>query len=79
MATIERLGLKDLPEWIEKNPEPLPAGHALYTHARVRLTPHISWAAGDVGATSTHKFLDNLKRYLDARPLRDVVEPARGY
>ena len=26
------------------DPEPLPAGHWLYGHERVRLTPHISWA-----------------------------------
>src|SRR5262245_57280538 len=27
------------------DPEPLPAGHPLYTHPRVRLSPHISWSA----------------------------------
>jgi len=61
------------------DPEPPPPGHALYTHPRVRLTPHISWSAGDVGAATTHKFLDNLARHLAGQPLLDVVDPARGY
>src|SRR5262249_28516543 len=26
-------------------PEPLPPGHPLYTHERVRLTPHVSWSS----------------------------------
>ena len=61
------------------DPEPLPAGHALYRHPRVRLTPHISWSAGDVTGLGTRKFLDNLKRYLDGHPLHDVVDRVRGY
>ncbi len=28
-------------------PEPLPAGHPLYTHPRVRLSPHIAWSTPD--------------------------------
>ncbi|MDO8772944.1 MAG: NAD(P)-dependent oxidoreductase, partial [Burkholderiaceae bacterium] len=60
-------------------PEPLPPGHALYTHPRVRLTPHIAWAAGDVVGTSTRKFLGNLARFLDSQALDDVFDPVRGY
>ena len=61
------------------DPEPLPPGHALYTHPQVRLTPHISWAGGDVSATSTRKFLDKLARYLKGQALGDVVNGQRGY
>ena len=61
------------------DPEPLPEGHALYLHPRVRLTPHISWAAGDVEVATLRKFQDNLDRYLAGLPLHDRVDPGRGY
>jgi len=51
-------------------PEPLPQGHWLYRHPKVRLTPHISWAAGDVQAATRAKFLDNLQRYRAGQPER---------
>lgn len=60
-------------------PEPLPAGHPLYTHPRVRLTPHISWAAGEVQAATADKFIAQLKRYLQGEPLADLVDAQRGY
>lgn len=44
-------------------PEPLPEDHWLYSHEKVRLTPHISWAAGDVQAATRDKFAENLQRY----------------
>lgn len=61
------------------DPEPPPEGHWLYTHPRVRLTPHVSWAAGDTQRATVLKFQDNLSRYLTAQPLADVVDVARGY
>ena len=61
------------------DPEPLPAGHPLYTHPRVRLTPHISWSAGDVASMTTRKFLGNLSHFLNDQPLDDVADPQRGY
>jgi len=61
------------------DPEPLPAGHALYTHPRVRLTPHISWSGGEVAAETTRKFLGNLALYLSGQALEDVVDRQRGY
>lgn len=60
-------------------PEPPPLDHWLYRHPRVTLTPHISWAAGDVQRASVQKFQDNLGRFLSAQPLLDRVDPARGY
>jgi len=60
-------------------PEPLPDGHPLYHHPRVRITPHISWAAGDVLARSAEKFEENLARYLVGEALHDIVDPRRGY
>ncbi len=61
------------------DPEPLPAGHWLYTHPQVRLSAHISWAS-HLGIDSTvDLFVDNLRRYAAGQPLRDVVDPAEGY
>jgi len=60
-------------------PEPLPAGHWLYAHPRVRLSPHVSWS----GAGAQHRILGhcvaNIAARLDGRPLRGIVDPAAGY
>ncbi len=61
------------------DPEPLPEGHRLYRHPRVRLTPHVSWAAQDAGEATARKFVANLSRFLAGQPLEDVVDRARGY
>jgi phosphoglycerate dehydrogenase-like enzyme len=60
-------------------PEPLPEGHWLYSHPAVRLTPHISWAAGDVASQTAAKFVQQLQRYLGGEPLNDLVDPLLGY
>ncbi|MGM9425262.1 NAD(P)-dependent oxidoreductase [Hydrogenophaga sp. MI9] len=60
-------------------PEPPPLDHWLYRHPRVTLTPHISWAAGDVQRASVQKFQSNLGRFLTAQPLHDLVDLSRGY
>jgi len=60
-------------------PEPLPAGHWLYTHPGVRLTPHSSWANPDLLDASIALFVANLERFRDGQPLADVVDPALGY
>lgn len=61
------------------DPEPLPEGHRLYRHPRVRLTPHVSWAAQDAGEATARKFVANLSRFLAGQPLEDVVDRGRGY
>jgi phosphoglycerate dehydrogenase-like enzyme len=60
-------------------PEPLPAGHALYTHPRVHLSPHLSWSNGERGQAFTAYFAENLRRFLQGQPLQGVVDPAAGY
>lgn len=60
-------------------PEPLPEGHPFYTHPRLRLTPHICWSGPFVREQFATRALENLERYLDGRPLRDVVDPVSGY
>lgn len=62
-------------------PEPPPAGHWLYTHPRVRLSPHISWNMPGALDILLEPFLENLARWRAGRPLltRDLVDPQRGY
>ena len=60
-------------------PEPLPAGHWLYTHPRVRLTPHISWSAPDSYAGLLESFVENVGRFRAGEALLNLVDPAEGY
>ena len=61
------------------DPEPLPAGHWLYDHPKVRVSAHISWAS-HLGMDSTvDLFIDNLRRKVAGQPLVDVVNPDEGY
>jgi phosphoglycerate dehydrogenase-like enzyme len=58
-------------------PEPLPAGHWIYDHPKVFLTPHASWAGPPFMSGATDIFLENLRRYLAGDPLLHRV--ADGY
>jgi phosphoglycerate dehydrogenase-like enzyme len=60
-------------------PEPPPAGHWLYTHPRVKLSPHLSWSWPGAAATLAEKFVENLRLRLSGRPLLNVIDPERGY
>lgn len=61
------------------DPEPLPAGHWIYDHPKVFLTPHSSWASRDLVGAAVDIFCVNLRRYLDGEPLLHVVDVAEGY
>lgn len=45
------------------DPEPLPEGHWLYTHAGVRLSPHISWSAPATMSKTLDLFVENVHRF----------------
>jgi len=60
-------------------PEPLPAGHWLYTHPRVRLSPHVSWAGPGALEGLLEPFVLNLRRYLAGEPLAGQVDLDLGY
>jgi phosphoglycerate dehydrogenase-like enzyme len=51
------------------DPEPLPAGHWLYAHPKVFLTPHSSWVGPPAFGRATDLFCENLRRFLDGQPL----------
>jgi phosphoglycerate dehydrogenase-like enzyme len=60
-------------------PEPLPAGHWLYTHEKVFLTPHASWTGVPLLAGAIEVFCKNLRNYLDGKELIGVVDVNLGY
>jgi phosphoglycerate dehydrogenase-like enzyme len=60
-------------------PEPLPAGHWMYEHPKVRLSAHVSWATAEHFTGAIAVLVENLHRFVDGRPLRDLVDLAEGY
>jgi phosphoglycerate dehydrogenase-like enzyme len=60
-------------------PEPLPAGHWMYDHPRVRLSAHVSWCSPDMLAGLYDSFVVNLGHRLAGRPLEGIVDVAAGY
>jgi phosphoglycerate dehydrogenase-like enzyme len=61
------------------DPEPLPAGHWLYSHPKVRLTAHVSWYTPDLQQAAFEILLENIGRYLKQEPLLHVVDLDEGY
>jgi phosphoglycerate dehydrogenase-like enzyme len=60
-------------------PEPLPAGHWLYAHPRVRVSAHVSWYSPALQRSAVEIFVDNLGRFRRGEPLRHVVDADEGY
>jgi phosphoglycerate dehydrogenase-like enzyme len=60
-------------------PEPLPADHPLWTHPRVRLTPHISSNYTQVRGALLDKVTLDLDRFLRGEAPSDIVDPVAGY
>ena len=61
------------------DPEPLPAGHWMYTHPKIRLSAHVSWSTPRGFERMVALFADNLERYLAGQPLHDIVDADEGY
>lgn len=61
------------------DPEPLPEGHVLYSHGRVRLTPHISSNYSLVRHRLLDKINEDLSRFVRGEKPSDIVDPRRGY
>jgi phosphoglycerate dehydrogenase-like enzyme len=59
--------------------EPLPDSSPLWTLPNVLVTPHAAALSARENERIVELFCDNLRRYLDGRPLRNVVEPGVYY
>jgi phosphoglycerate dehydrogenase-like enzyme len=59
--------------------EPLDADSPLWTLPNVILSPHLSGATARYSSRLTDLLLDNLARFRAGQPLRNRVDPARGY
>jgi phosphoglycerate dehydrogenase-like enzyme len=60
-------------------PEPLPQGHWLYTHERVRMSAHVSWSSPRLLQRAMDQGLENLRRRRAGEPLIGLVDPVEGY
>lgn len=59
--------------------EPLPAGHPLWTMPNVIITPHAAAASPHVAERHLETLLDNVRRFVAGRPLRNVVDKTRWF
>jgi phosphoglycerate dehydrogenase-like enzyme len=59
--------------------EPLPAESPLWTVENLIVLPHASGDAADWHMRVTNLFCDNLDRWIDGKPLSNVVDPKLGY
>ena len=59
--------------------EPLPSDHPFWTTEGIVVLPHIGGVHPQRDAIVARLFADNLGRFLDGRPLKQVVDRAAGY
>lgn len=59
------------------DPEPLPAGHPLWHHPKVLITPHV--ASVTQADTAARAVIDNLRRHRAGQTMVGLVDRARGY
>jgi phosphoglycerate dehydrogenase-like enzyme len=59
--------------------EPLPADSPLWDMPNVLISPHSASTVDAENATLTSLFCDNLRRWLDGAPLRNVYSREKGY
>ena len=60
-------------------PEPLPAGHWMYQHPRVFLSPHISWSGPNMIDRLMAPFVANVRAFSSNKPMHGIVDIAAGY
>ena len=61
------------------DPEPLPAGHALWSMPTVLITPHVASDAELTNERSWALLRENLRRFAAGEPLYNVVDKKAGY
>lgn len=58
------------------DPEPLPAGHPLWSCPNLLLTPHVGASSTQFAPRAIKTAADELRRYIAGEPLRNVVQMA---
>lgn len=61
------------------DPEPLPAGHPLWTHPRVIVTPHTAGGSPRRAGRAIDTLCENLRRLGAGQPLLAVIDKRKGY
>jgi phosphoglycerate dehydrogenase-like enzyme len=61
------------------DPEPLPKGHPLWKFDNVIITPHIAGRSEYDAARMFATVKENLRRFVDGKPLINVVDKKKGY
>jgi len=61
------------------DPEPLPKGHPLWKCENVIITPHVAGRSDKDNARMVGTIKDNLLRFVEGRPLVNVVDKQKGY
>ena len=61
------------------DPEPLPKGHPLWKFQNAIITPHIAGRSDKDHGRMVGTAVENLGRFLDGRPLVNVVDKKKGY
>lgn len=58
------------------DPEPLPEGHPLWSCPNLLLTPHLAGSSPQFAPRALKTAADELRRYINGEPLRNVVQAA---
>jgi len=61
------------------DPEPLPRGHPLWKFNNVVITPHIAGRSDHDHERMTGTVKENIRRFVDGKPLVNVVDKQKGY
>jgi phosphoglycerate dehydrogenase-like enzyme len=61
------------------DPEPLPAGHRLWTHPRAIVTPHTAGGSPRRAGRAIDTFVENLRRLRTGQPLLAIIDKRKGY
>ncbi len=61
------------------DPEPLPKGHPLWKFNNVVITPHIAGRSDRDNERMVGTLKENIQRFVDGRPLVNVVDKQKGY
>jgi phosphoglycerate dehydrogenase-like enzyme len=61
------------------DPEPLPAGHRLFSHPGCIITPHCANTPEMAVPVLTARVRENVRRFIAGEPLLGIVDVRAGY